>query len=217
MHGYLSNKESFNCQLDYFCKSFRVIAIDITGFGKSKKLPFAYSLDDYANDVKKVLTKLGIADYYLIAHSFGGRIAIKLCLSEIAPTKLILTGSAGLKPKRSLKYYFKVTYYKIIKRFLSENSKSKFGSQEYKSLTGLEKQSYLKIVNEYLDEYLNKIKCKTLVIFGRNDNETPVYMAKKICENVKNSTLYIIENAGHFCFVERSAEFNVIANEFLRG
>ncbi len=217
MHGYLSNKESFNYQLDYFCKNFRVIAIDITGFGKSKKLPFAYSLDDYVNDVKKVLFQLGISDYYLIAHSFGGRIAIKLCISEIAPTKLILTGAAGLKPKRSLKYYFKVTYYKLIKRFLSENAKRKFGSWEYKSLSGLEKQSYYKIVNEYLDEYLYKIKCKTLVIFGSDDKETPIYVAKKICDKVLNSTLYLIKDAGHFCFVEKSAEFNVIANEFLRG
>ena len=130
---------------------------------------------------------------------------------------MILTGSAGLKPKRSLKYHFKITYYKLIKRFLSETAKSKYGSSEYKSLTGYDKQSYLKIVNEYLDNYLNKINCNTLIIFGRDDTETPIYMAKKLRKKILNSTLYIIENAGHFCFVEKAIEFNLIANEFLRG
>lgn len=217
MHGYLSNKESFNYQIEFFSRSFRVIAIDITGFGESKKLPFAYSLDDYVDDIKKVLINLGISNYYLIAHSFGGRIAIKLATSSLSPNKLILTGSAGLKPKRTLKYRFKIAYYKLIKRFLSENAKSKFGSVEYKNLKGFDKQSYLKIVNEYLDEYLNKIKCNTLIIFGKDDRETPIYMAKKLSEKITNSTLFLLENAGHFCFVEKAVEFNLIANEFLRG
>lgn len=217
MHGYLSNKESFNYQIDYFSRFFRVIAIDITGFGGSKPLPFAYSLDDYVNDVISVIKNLGLTKYHLIAHSFGGRIAIKLASVNMGIDRLILTGSAGLKPKRSLKYYFLVYGYKLLKPFLSEKGKSKFGSSEYRALSGYNKQSYYKIINEYLDGYLNKIECKTLIIFGENDLETPKYMANKLKKGIRNSSLYFIKGAGHFCFLEKPIEFNLLANEFLRG
>ncbi len=217
MHGYNSCKESFIYQIDYFSKYFRVIAIDITGFGKSKSLPNAYNLDDYIKDIKLVLASLDIQKCNIIAHSFGGRIAIKLGANTNLINKLVLTGSAGLKPKRSLKYYFKIYYYKLIKKFLTTSQKSKFGSEEYKALSGIEKQTYYNIVNEYLDSYLSKIKCRTLVIFGENDIETPIYMAKKLTKKVKNSSIHIIKNAGHFCFNDNYFEFNLIVNEFFRG
>lgn len=217
MHGYLSNKESFSYQIEYFSRFFRVIAIDITSFGGSKKLPFAYSLDDYVLDIKKVIKGLNLTSYHLLAHSFGGRIALKLASENIGVNKLILTGSAGLKPKRSFKYYFKVYLYKIIKRFLSSEVKSKFGSSEYRSLSGYDKESYYKIVNEYLDGYLNKIENNTLIVFGGDDVETPPYMAKRLNKGIKNSSLYFIKGAGHFCFLEKPVEFNLIVNEFLRG
>ena len=217
MHGYLSNKESFNYQIEYFSRFFRVIAIDITGFGQSKKLPFAYSLNDYVLDIVSVIKELKLESFHLIAHSFGGRIAIRLANLNVGVNKLVLTGSAGLKPKRSLKYYFKIYYYKLIKKFLTEKGKSKFGSKEYRLLSGYDKESYYKIVNEYLDGEINKIKCKTLIVFGENDLETPKYMAKKLSSDIINSSLYLIKGAGHFCFLEKPSEFNVIVNEFLRG
>ena len=217
LHGYLSNKESFNYQIDYFSRFFRVIAIDITGFGKSKELPFAYSLKDYVQDVVSVIEELDLKNFHLIAHSFGGRIAIKLATKNLGVNKLVLTGSAGLKPKRSFNYYFKIYYYKLIKKFLTEKGKSNFGSSEYRALTGYNKESYYKIVNEYLDGEINKIKNKTLIIFGEKDIETPKYMAIKLNNGIENGSLYFIKGAGHFCFLEKPLEFNVIVNEFLRG
>ncbi len=216
MHGFLSNKESFCYQTAYFSKFYRVIAIDITGFGKSKALPYPFSIDDYLKDVLAVLDKLKIEKFYLIAHSFGGRIAIKLAGTTDRVLKLVLTGSAGLKPKRSLKYYFKVYSYKLIKRFLSDKARAKFGSEELKGLSGNMRGSYYKIVNEYLDGYLSNIRCKTLIIFGENDKETPLYIADKLNKNIKNSEKFVIKNAGHFCFIEKYYEFNLIVNEFLK-
>ena len=217
MHGYLSNKESFNYQIEYFSRYFRVIAIDITGFGQSKKLPFGYSLNDYVLDILSVIKELKLNSFNLIAHSFGGRIAIRIANLNVGVDKLILTGSAGLKPKRTIKYYLLVYYYKLIKKFLTEKGKSKFGSSEYRLLSGYDKESYYKIVNEYLDGEINKIKCKTLIIFGENDKETPKYMAKKLNCDIINSSLYFVKGTGHFCFLEKPLEFNLIANEFLRG
>lgn len=213
----MSNKESFYYQTEYFSSFRRVIAIDITGFGKSKSLPFAYSLEDYAKDVIDVLRGLGVYKYDLVAHSFGGRVAIKMLTLNEDVCKLVLTGSAGLKPKRSLKYYFKLYGYKIIKPFLSKKARLKFGSKELKSLSGNMRLSYYKIVNEHLDNIVKNIKTETLLVFGQNDKETPLYMAKRFNEYMVNSHLYVIKDAGHFCFNEKDREFNTIVNEFIRS
>ncbi len=216
LHGYLSSKESFYYQTEYLSKFYRTIAIDITGFGQSKNLPYPYSLNDYVIDVLCVLDSLNVKKCHIVAHSFGGRIAIKLVnIDKNRVDKLVLTGCAGLKPKRKLSYYLKVYSYKVLKPFLSQKLKNKFGSSEFKSLDNLLKQSYIKIVNEHLDELSKLIKNQTLIIFGENDKETPIYMAKKLNKNIKNSNLYVIKESGHFSFSDKPIEFNVLVKEFL--
>ncbi len=153
----------------------------------------------------------------MLAHSFGGRIALRLANIDSRLDKLVLTGSAGLKPSRGIPYYFKVYSYKILKKILPQKMLRNFGSSEYKSLDGVMRQSYIKIVNTYQDGELDNIKNKTLIIFGKNDNSTPLYMAKKLNQKIKNSKLIIIEDAGHFAFVDKPLLFNVYIREFLLG
>ena len=178
-------------------------------------MPFAYSIDDYVKDILSLIDSLGIEKYHLVAHSFGGRLALKIANIDNRLAKLVLTGSAGLKPKRTIKYHFKVAFYKIAKLFLKGEKLKSFGSSEYKLLSGNMKGSFVKIVNEHLDKYAKKINNKTLLVFGENDEETPLYMAKKFKKYLKNSTLYIMRNQGHFCFLYSPYEFNFIVNEFL--
>lgn len=217
LHGYLASKETFIYQTEFLKGRFRVIAVDITGFGKSPKITHAYSLDDYVSDVVEFINSLGIKSYHVVAHSFGARIAIKLARQDKRLKKLVLTGAAGLKPKRSVKYYFKVYSYKLFKRFLPSKKLKNFGSTEYKNLSGFMKESYVKIVNEHLDGYLKYIENKTLILFGENDKDTPLYMAKKFKKYIKNSTLHIIKNAGHFAFIDEPYVFNLYLSEFLLG
>ncbi len=103
----------------------------------------------------------------------------------------------------------------MIKPFLSEKAKRKFGSQELKLLDGNLRKSYILVVNEFLDETAKNIKNKTLLVFGENDKETPLYMAEKFKKYIENSVLYTVKNAGHFCFLEKPCEFNFIVKEFL--
>ncbi len=211
----MSKKESFYYQTEYFSKNFRTIAIDITGFGESKKLPFAYSLNDYVKDVKDTLDKLNIKSYHLVCHSFGVRIGIRLARIDSRLEKLVIIGGAGLKPKRKPSYYIRVYKYKLIKRFLSKEKQLSYGSPEYKLLRGEMRDSYVKIVNEYQDKEVSLLKNKCLLIFGEADSETPLYMAKRFLKKLKNSTLYIVKDSGHFCFLEKPNEVNVIIKEFL--
>ena len=103
LHGYLSCKESFFNQIDFFSKNYRVIAPDLTGFGENVPLNSPYCLDDYVKDVLKLLDELKIEKYHILAHSFGARIAIQLAKFDSRVDKIIITGGAGVKPKRSIK------------------------------------------------------------------------------------------------------------------
>jgi pimeloyl-ACP methyl ester carboxylesterase len=52
-------------------------------------------------------------------------------------------------------------------------------------------------------------------VFGEDDKETPLYMAKKLAKEIRDSKLLIIQRAGHFCFVDRPHKFNTEVREFL--
>lgn len=189
----------------------------MSGFGKSPPLNKPYSVSDYASEVIEFLNGLNVNSYNLIAHSFGARVAVKMLLNDERIKKVILTGAAGIKPRRKPSYYIKVYAYKLLKKFIPENKLKGFGSSEYKTLSVVMKKSYLKIVNEHLNYEYSLIKNQTLIIFGENDRETPPYMAKIINKSIKNSKLVFIKNAGHFAFIDRSNEFNVCTLEFLKG
>ena len=77
------------------------------------------------------------------------------------------------------------------------------------------KKSFIKIVNEHLDGYLDKITNPTLLIYGSEDEETPLYMAKRFNKGIKNSRLSVYEGAGHFCFIDKPLKFNLEVKEFL--
>lgn len=210
-------KETFIRQISYFGQKMRVIAIDMRGFGKSEGLKTPFSLDDYYIDVCDFLTRLGVKKYSVLGHSFGGRVAVKLALNDARVDNLILVGAAGIKPRRKPSYYYKVFKYKFLKRFKKNFNAENYGSSDYKKLTPVMKQSFIKIVNEHLNGVLKKVKNRTLIISGSEDKETPPYFAKTFFKKIKNSELYFVNGGGHFCFLERSGEVNAVVNEFLFG
>ena len=216
LHGYLATGNSFIHQIRYFSRFFDTFAPDLKGFGDNFEMPYPYALDDYINDIKEYMYKNSIVRPSVIAHSFGGRIAIK-CAAENERffNKLVLTGAAGLKPKKTIKKTLKKATFNILKRFISKEKLYMFYSDDYNALSPIMKESFKKIVSEYLDEQAKKIKNDTLIIFGENDTETPIYMAKKLNKAIQNSKLKIFSGAGHFCFIDKPLTFNTEVMEFL--
>ncbi len=215
LHGYLSSKNSFSYQIPFFEKDFNVHAIDLKGFGENAGMEYPYSLDDYIREVEEYIEKNRLKKPCVIAHSFGGRIAIKLSAKKDIFDKIVLTGSAGLKPKRTFKYRIKRLTFKALKPFIKKQKLLRFYSKDYLALSPVMRESFKKIVNEHLDGFLDKITAKTLIVFGSLDKETPIYMAKKLNQGIEKSKLIIIEDAGHFCFIDKPFKFNVEVREFL--
>jgi len=218
LHGYLSNKQSFYYQTEFLSKKFKTVAVDLPGFGKTPEPEFAYSLDDYVRFVLDVIDEHcgGRAD--IVAHSFGGRIALKLAsLNPQKVGKMLLVGCAGMKPKRGLKYHFKVLTFKALKRIspnLARRNFKKFASPDYANLSPLMRESFKKIVNENLESCAEKITAPCLLVFGSEDRETPLYMARRLNRLITDSGLVVMDGCGHFCFTENASVFNALAVEF---
>ncbi|EKE11356.1 MAG: Alpha/beta hydrolase fold protein [uncultured bacterium] len=220
LHGWGSQAAHFQKTLEK-CASF--VAIDLPGFGDSEIPRSSWSLDDYANFVKDFLQKLDIQNPVLAGHSFGGSIAIKYCARDNRVKKLILIGSAGIRKKNIKKFiYFIIA--KIFKLLFSlpgirklKNIARKWfyktiDSEDYinaGALTG----TYLNIISEDLASNLEKITVPTVLIWGENDDNTPLNNGKLMQNLIKDSQLHIIPNAGHYVFLDNQKAFDEI---FLR-
>ena len=210
LHGYLSCKESFYPQLEYFSKFYRVTALDFPGFGENAALNAPWSVDDYADWTERTLQTLNIA------HSFGGRVAIK-CLSRGESfDRAVLCGCAGIVPKRTLRYKLRVSAYRAVKRIAPAYAERKFGSAEYKTLSPVMKESYKKIVNEDLREAAKSISRPVLFINGENDRDTPPASAEIYAANAPLSKTLVLKNCGHFAHLDNPLAFDMAAEEFLR-
>lgn len=216
LHGYLSSGSSFINQIKFFDKFGECFAPDLKGFGSNQCMEKAYTLDDYIDQVEEFKYKYSINKPHVIAHSFGGRIALKAAAKdENFCKRLVLAGCAGLKPRFSIKKATKKVTFNFLKTFIPKDKLSVFYSEDYRALSPIMKESFKLIVSEHLDWTLEKIHNPTLIVFGEKDRETPIYMAKKLHKGIKNSQLILLKDAGHFCFVDKPFKFNFKTSEFL--
>lgn len=190
---------------------FFAVVVDFSGFGKSEAIDKAYGVGDYANELEDLILKLNLTKFVLVGHSFGGRVAIKVACKNKGIAKLVLVNSAGIKPKKSISTRYKIWKYKRIKKKVEEGKLdvsilNNYGSSDYKMLSGLMRESFVKIVNEDLLQYAKMIDVNTLLFWGRNDLDTPLYMAKKLKKAIKKSNLIVCE-AGHFSYLEHINSF----------
>jgi pimeloyl-ACP methyl ester carboxylesterase len=214
LHGWGGSVKSFQGVSDFFSLSRPVLSVDFAGFGGSCEPDRVFGIRDFCTQVQAVLEAERIERVHIVGHSFGGRAAI--CLTTAMPElvkKLVLVDSAGLKPKFSLKKKLKQMRYKRAKK--RGKNLSKFGSLDYRTASDNMKKTLVKIVNENLTELLEKIKSPTLLIWGKNDKDTPLYMAKKMKKKIPDSGLIIFENAGHYSYLDEQESFVRILEKFL--
>lgn len=214
LHGYLASKESFYPQIEYFSRFYRVTALDFPGMGGAEALTEPFSVGDYAAWTHRALGELGITFPHILAHSFGGRVALKLLSRGEAIDRAVLTGCAGIVPRRGVKYRLRVGSYRLVKRIAPALAERKFGSPEYRTLSPVMRESYKKIVNEDLREDAKRITRPVLFVYGERDRETPVSTAKILHACVEGSRLLILEHCGHFAHLDDPLAFQLAAEEF---
>lgn len=200
LHGWGGNSEVFNNIVQSFPeKSF--LAVDFPPFGKSDHDIEGWGIFTYVSMLISLCEHLGINQCDLVGHSFGGRVAIVFSAIKCTIVQsCVLIDSAGMKPKYSINRQFKILKYKFKKHF--GKCTDNMGSKDYLALSPEMRKTFTNIVNTHLEEYCEKITANTLIIWGENDTETPIYMARKLNKKIKGSLLEIISNAGHFSFLD---------------
>src|SRR5262245_20692603 len=78
LHGWGGSVESMGLVLDDFANHYAVFAIDFPGHGESDMPPTAWEVSDFAELVLGIMDTLHLQRPHIIAHSFGGRVTIKL-------------------------------------------------------------------------------------------------------------------------------------------
>ena len=212
LHGWGVSSLSFKEVADKLSTKYRVITIDLLGFGMSDEPLEPLSLDDYVDSVYSLLSHLEIDYPILLGHSFGGRIAIKY--ANLYPvSSLILVSSAGIK-RRSFKTKWKIYKYKLKKFFLKIFKKHKLqelyassGSEDYKNATPVMKKTMSNIIEIDLKDEIGKLNNKVLLLWGFNDNTTPLMDGVYMNNNIKDSRLIIFYRSGHFPYLDEPDKF----------
>ena len=116
LHGFGANIFTWRYIYPDLTKKYRVIAIDMKGFGESDKPnDKSYSAFDQAKLVLKVIEKLKLKNVTLIGHSFGGGVALATVLSEKRTKKIKrLIIMDGLAYEQPMPFFLKVMRTPII-------------------------------------------------------------------------------------------------------
>ena len=237
LHGWGSSGDVMKPTAEKLAAVRNCIILDLPGFGQSPEPPSAWSIGDYADMVCEFINEQfpGRPVDFLV-HSFGGRILLKILTQSprsVSIDKMIITGGAGLKPKRSLSYHLRRIAAAILKAPIKLALPSKrealmnrlrntalwksLGSSDYRKLSGVMRETFVKSVTEFFDGKLHQIDDEMLLLWGKDDAATPLDQGRRLEKGIKNSALVEIEHAGHYAFLDQPSKFAAIAKAYLEG
>lgn len=228
MHGWGCNHTTVQSIAATAAQTHKVYNVDFPGFGESTEPKEVWGVEQYTQLIEAFAKSEGIENPVLIGHSFGGRVAI-LYASRYPVAKVVLVDAAGIKPKRSLKYYAKVYSFKTGKKFWQlilgkekaqeriDRMRAKHGSSDYASSSPMMRAILSKVVNEDLTDRLPLIKAPSLMIWGENDTATPLSDAKLMNKLIPDSGLVSFPNCGHYSFLDNPGQFRAVLSSFLKS
>lgn len=230
LQGWGTSIDLYGAVIDKAAEKYRVLAPDLPGFGGTPEPPAPWHVDDYADFVLHFCEKLDVKSCIIFAHSFGGRVTLKLTARDELPIKIekiILTGAAGIRHEPSEAAKKKAAAYQRSKKFLSsapmkalfpnalENLRNKHGSADYRAASPMMRQVLVNTVNEDLSALLPECTPETLLIWGRNDDAAPLCDGEQMEREMPDAGLVTLDNAGHFAFIDQQYTFLRVLSSFL--
>ena len=82
VHGWAINQTYWAKQVEALCPDYKVVTIDLPGFGKSGKNRENWTIEEFAGDVNSVINQLQLKNVVLIGHSMGGDIILESALKN---------------------------------------------------------------------------------------------------------------------------------------
>ncbi len=207
------------CANEFKNLRYETYTVSFPGFPNGPSIEKAYGLTDYVIYLDKYLKKHQIKKGIFICHSFGGRVALKyLSQNPDKAYALILSGTPGFPSQRLytiliigltklgniVSYIPPILFFRnTLKRLIYK----RLGSKDYYFSQGLMKETFIRIVNESLIDYMRKIRLPTLLLWGEKDNMVKVTVAKRMREAIKNVSLIIIPGGNHSLLINQPKRF----------
>ncbi len=231
LHGWMCSTELWKPIFDALSEKARVTVIDFPGHGRSGRPPEPWGVPEYARCTERLIRALNLAGCAVVAHSFGGRVALWLGAHQPELfSRLVLTGGAGLRPKPTPKSKARGQLYKLLRggcdilektRVLGgapahwrEALRKQFGSADYNALDEEMRKTFVKVVNLDLRDCLPKIQVPTLLYWGDQDTATPLWMAKEMEQTIPDAGLVVVPGT-HYAYLEHAQEFTRVLETFL--
>ena len=204
LHGWTYSLEKWQSFLEILKKKgIEPVMLKVPGLtSQNNKI---WDIDDYVKWLKEIVDKEK-SKVALIGHSNGGRIAVNFAIRYPERiSKLILIDSAGIY-HNELPLALKRVIFKTLAKFgrvLKGSSVLKnvfykvVGETDYKNASQNMKQTMINLISTDLKPILSQITTPTLIIWGREDNATPLSDGKIMNDLIKNSKLEIIDKARH--------------------
>lgn len=235
LHGWGPNSVSLEKQLLPIAArlkgGFEVFMLDFPGHGQSAQ-PGDWGVPEYAAWTLKAMDRLGMRQPHLVAHSFGGRVALELAAHHPDRVRtLTLTGCAGLRPRKTINSRARSLAFKLGKAGLSFLSlfppvrercaawlaalRNTFSSADYLATAEALRGSFSRVVRQDLRPLLPKISRKTLLVWGENDTATPLWMGQAMQREMKDARLLVYGAEDHFAYLNQPARFVTAVEAFL--
>ena len=236
IHGFPLSGGIWNRQLAGLAGTFRVIAPDLRGFGRSTPADLPYSMDLYADDTILLMDHLGIAAAAVCGMSMGGYVLLNLLerYPDRVNTACFMVTKAGAddaegRTRRTalaeeiLKSGSKAAAEAFSRILFAPGSAAKnpemvmqiHGMMLEASPEGL--VSGLLAMRDRPDysQRLGEFKVRSLVIGAAEDMAIPGEESKKLAAGLHDAMLCMIPEAGHMVMLEQPEAVNRAIAEFL--
>ncbi|MCK9425025.1 MAG: alpha/beta hydrolase [Ignavibacteriaceae bacterium] len=198
VHGLASNAGFWRYNISELAKQYRVIAVDLPGYGKSQKDYYLYNMSFFADQIKRLVDELKIDKFIYVGHSMGGQVGINFAMRfPDRLEKLVLASPAGFEEfeqgegdwlrsvmtvsgvkktsEEGIRRNLAMNFYKWSDKWewMVEERVRMAKAKEFDDFS----YAVVRSVNGMLDEptwdKLNKVSVPTLVIFGKYDGLIP--------------------------------------------
>jgi len=218
LHGWQQSGQSFFPLVFFLYRRYRLYLLDLPGFGKSRLPKGTLNSFDYARITVLWIKKRRLKSIILVGHSFGGKIAAIIAAQHPdLVEKLVLIDSAGVyqpDPIRRLIYWFRFLVPKTLQRLLLPIFINFFASYDYRQ-AGRLLPIFKNVVREDIRTIFGQINQPTLIIWGKEDKETPLRQGWEISRLIKKNQFFVL-TGGHFPFCSQPKKIAQLIDKFIQ-
>ena len=227
LHGWGTQIESLSPLTTHLTRYRKVYVLDFPGFGASQLPPADWTVGNYTEWIYQFIAKFNLEKIALLGHSFGGRVAIKFAAAwPEAVDRLVLVDSAGVRQYETTPRF---QFYRLVAKLgrpvlssLPPGMRKRAQWRLYKAIgstdyltAGSMKGTYSKVISEDLEPFLPLIRARTLLIWGEQDQATPVTDARVMAQKIPDNQLVVIPKAGHYPFLDQPQQVFQALDAFL--